>query len=411
MPNSQCPKCRLVMQPNKDRFEVPEKVQVEFLLAEFDTFKARQPDPSEEDIKKYYESNKTHFEKPGAASETETKEYKPIEEVKGEIIDKIKGSKARTQAYDEIRKIDLEIGRLLDAKRKALREEVKKELEARPKEEQATLDRLVEERLLEAGATWFFDLQKRFQAQGVELRNDITTAFDRNHLDEAFKFLGKPAKADGERRFKDTWAFTAKAGEIDKAVMETDKGWCVSRLARKIPAYVPDLIEPIRDRIRRELQQKDAIDRAEKLAKTVQDDLKKKTAVSVVARKYGLVFQHSDYFGRRAAMGDQPNLGMSDFALANKVRAKTFPSANPLEAGEVFSIDGSEIGADKKLWRYVVQVEDVVQVPSDSLETDFERQRKEVEQAKLAEHRRERINDIMMLASLEEAKNKPEGGN
>jgi hypothetical protein len=56
---------------NKDKFKIPGKVQVAYLMADAEELKKKEPEPTEEEIKKYYndfkvaEFSKPHEHKPG----------------------------------------------------------------------------------------------------------------------------------------------------------------------------------------------------------------------------------------------------------------------------------------------------------------------------------------------------------
>ncbi len=79
---------------NKDKYKVPGKIQVAYLLADADELKTHEPEPSEDEVKRYYADNKSEFAKPHdhdhdhdhepgeEHKENEKPEYRSFEEVK-----------------------------------------------------------------------------------------------------------------------------------------------------------------------------------------------------------------------------------------------------------------------------------------------------------------------------------------
>jgi len=415
---------------HKQDYEMPAKAQVEVLMASLDEFKKREPEPSEEQIKLYYEKNPSMFEKEHAHAEGEAhrpdepKQYKPIEDVRGEIIDKIKTRDAAIKARETARAVQKATGDLEYAATKQIREEVRKELADKPKEEQDKLEQIVRERLRAKTAVWFEELKRKFDASGPALTHDITIRFDQRRIEDAWKVLGKPAQQGRDREFGG-WAFSAPVGDLWNATLETEKGFCVLRLAVKEDAYVPDLIHPVRERIRAELMREDAGARAHKVAASVQEGLVasggRLSALRPLAERHAIAFQQSDYFGARPGADEQPNLGLGEYALASQIRSQTFsPPANPatrgetppaplVEPGRSFVIDGSRIGADKQLWSYVVYVEDVITVTPESIEVDFKTQRGQLERQESGKARTAKVKELMGMANVkkDEKEKKP----
>ncbi|HVR87120.1 MAG TPA: hypothetical protein VMU54_22535, partial [Planctomycetota bacterium] len=107
---------------NKEKFKVPGKIQVAYLLTDADEFKKHEPEPSPEDVKKYYSDNmksefaKPHEHEPGEEHhEAEKPEYKTFEEVKAEIPGKIKQKAADKKAAEIMDRVDVALGALASA--------------------------------------------------------------------------------------------------------------------------------------------------------------------------------------------------------------------------------------------------------------------------------------------------------
>ncbi len=474
---------------NKHRYEMPEKVQAEYLLADVEAMAAKLPVPPEDELKAYYEENKKgqfkkdHVHREGEThSPNEPEEYKPFDEVRQEIIDKIRKSKSASKAFEWIRKADVEIGNMLETKgrecKAAVEKELAEKLDAARKEQTAlkneieTLNRklaatpddpalkqqladrmaeetkktseiseitgqqqrpqtLIDEKRRAITGDWFETVKKTLTAQGVELTHSVTTEFGSRSLDPVWKETGKPEKQDGERKLSG-WFFNAKVGDIDTGTTKTAKGYAMFRLARKVEKYDPGLIEPVRVRIIKELQEQDAEQRGMKLAAQVQQDLNgtslhpdarasfnPSAALASVAQKHGVSFRQSDYFGQRpgAPGTEQSDLGLGEAPLANEVRRQTFSPpppapANPrqpqpegpapVEAGRVFTVAGNQMGADKKMWSYVVLVEDVVTVTPPDADAEFRNQKPMLERQKKSEARQKLVDSIVAYVGVED---------
>ncbi len=406
----------------KDEFQQPDRAQVEYLLADVDALKVSQPAPSEDDIKKYYEENKKgmfakpHEHREGESPEAhEQQDIKPLDEVRGEIIDKIKARDAKKAAYAAIEKADIEIGKLIDAKRKELKAAVTAEMPGKPP---AEIERVVSERYRAATKEWFDQIKQTLKRQGVELAHDISPLVDRNRIEDAYKTFGKPVRPEGQRDLP-TFFFGRKQGDIDNGRVETEKGFALFRLHRKEDAYNPGLTEPIRQRLEKELALDDAQKRTQLLASTITQEILGKnlplsdeklfnplTAVRRAADKHNISFTQSAYFDSRLGGG----FGLGDANLEGHVRRQVFGGgAQGLPAtiagiGKTFAIDGSQLGADKKLWSYVCVVEDVITVAPDNPDSEFDRERRAMERDQARTERAKRIRDLVDAASFKEAK-------
>jgi len=473
---------------NKHRYEMPEKVQAEYLLADVDAMAAALPVPPEDELKKYYEENKKgmfkkdHVHAEGEVhSPNEPEEYKPFEEVRQEIIDKIRKKTSASTAFEWIRKADREIGNLIETKgrecKAAVEKELAEKLEAARKEQRALKDEiealnrklaaapddpalkqqladktaeeakktseisgitgqqqrpqaLIDEKRRAMTGDWFGEVKKSLAAQGVQLTHSVTTEFGSRSLDPVWKETGKPEKQGGESKLS-TWFFSALVGDIDVGTTKTAKGYAMFRLARKVDKYDPGLIEPVRVRIIRELQDQDAEQRGMKLAGQVQEELNGSSprvargwfnptsALASVAQKYGVSFRQSDYFGQRpgAPGAEQSDLGLGEAALANEVRRQTFsppPPAppdprqprseepGPVAAGRVFSVAGDQLGGDRKLWTYVVLVEDVVTVAPEDADAAFRQQKPMLERQRKTDERKKIVDTIVAWVVVED---------
>ncbi|HEV3028390.1 MAG TPA: hypothetical protein VG457_12505, partial [Planctomycetota bacterium] len=180
---------------NKEKFKVPGKIQVAYLLADADELKKHEPEPSAEDVKKYYSDNmKTEFAKPHEHEpgeehkEGEKPEYKTFEEVKAEIPGKIQQKAADKKAAEIMDKVDVALGALATGNAGKYPD----------------------------GA--FDQLKAKFKAEKVELTYDISNSFDTKGVEEVEKVVGANSTLG-------TWGFdpATKIGDVSQRI-KTGKG-------------------------------------------------------------------------------------------------------------------------------------------------------------------------------------------
>ena len=87
---------------NEWKFEIPAKVQVFYLLADFEAIQKSLPLPTEEEARKYYEENKESFVKASQDGRT-GKIFKPLSEVKTEVSKKWKTREAKIRSNQAMR--------------------------------------------------------------------------------------------------------------------------------------------------------------------------------------------------------------------------------------------------------------------------------------------------------------------
>jgi hypothetical protein len=224
-------------------FKIPAKVQVEYLLADREAFLAQVPEPSEADIKVNYDARmKTDFKNPDGGKDGKP-EYKPLEEVRGEIVKDLKKGTALNKALDALQDVLQEIGKL--------------EVQMR-RDPSVKID--------------FEEFAKRSGA--VRGLSHFVSESQADDLEKLFGAFRDPRGRDALRRklFKDMKPGEVMAGESKPLL--TDKGALIYRLVQRKEARVPDQLtaeaeEEILAKLRREAQDKLAAAEAQRLADRV----------------------------------------------------------------------------------------------------------------------------------------------
>ncbi len=386
---------------DKEKYRLPEKVQVEYLMASVESFKKKAAEPTAEQIQKYYDDNKRqfvkvtdHFEGDGHdhGQEPPKEEFKELAEVKSEIIDKIKTLDAQKAVAALVEKINSrDVAEALDAIEKKVRAEVEAEMKDASAADKA---KAVRERRLAATEPVLDGIRRKYVPEGIELVHNVSSAFERSKLESIEAELGKassPAVLEA--------IFAAQAGDIPNKIWRSDKGQALVRLARKVDSYVPDLSDPIRDKIRKELAAEEKRKRAERVATEIVEKITRggEAALAEIRRRTADVYQwqQTGYFDAEAR-GD---FGLSPSSLGATVKNLVVGEEKPVLARlEAYHVAGSQVGGDKVSWSYVVVAEDVVSVRPDLKDEDVKKKLSEKEEELRSTRYRDRANELVGTA-------------
>jgi hypothetical protein len=352
-------------QKNKEKYKVPGKIQVSYLLADADELKKLEPEPTEADVKKYYEDNKVvefakpHEHEPGEEhKENEKPEYRSFDEVKAEIPGKIKQKAAEKKAAEIMNKVDVALGAIATANGNKYPDDA------------------------------FDQLKGKFKADKIDLAYDITNSFDAKGVEEIEKVVGKNSTLG-------TWGFdpATKLGDVSQRV-KTTKGVALFRLQKKIDPIDPGITERTRELIVKELRKEQLKKRVTQVANNVVQEI---TAHGMLAarRKYPLDWRVTRYFRT-----DGTDLGMEDTALAsavaNEIRAQ-------MKAGDAKTISGASLrNPDKADWAYVIYLEDKTALPPDDAASQFTGARRGMDEDARRRYRQVYIEDTVKQAALDD---------
>ncbi|HLY09190.1 MAG TPA: hypothetical protein VKW04_07815, partial [Planctomycetota bacterium] len=352
-------------QKNKDKYKVPGKIQVSYLLADADELKKLEPEPSEEDVKKYYADNKTaefakpHEHDPGEEHhENEKPEYKSFEEVKAEIPNKIKQKAADKKAAEIMNKVDVALGAIATANANKYPDDA------------------------------FDQLKSKFKAEKIDLAYDITNSFDAKGVEEIEKVVGASSTLG-------TWGFdpATKLGDVSQRV-KTSKGVALFRLQKKIDSMDPGITERTRELIVKELRKEQLKKKVTQVANNVVQEITTH-GMNATRHKFGLDWHVTRYFKT-----DGSELGIEDSslagAIANQVRG---PQVKP---GEASTLSGASLRSpDKADWSYVVYLEDKTSLPPEDVSSQFSGSRKGMDEDARRRYRQVYIDDTVKTAALQ----------
>jgi hypothetical protein len=355
---------------NKDKYKVPEKVTVSYLMAELDEFKKRVPEPSDEDVKKYYEDHKKaefqkeHKHEPGEEhKEDEAPQFKSFDEVRADIPDRIRKRKAEEEARKVMTDVDRELGDLAGKNGGKYPEDA------------------------------FDQLKAKYKAQGIELVYDLTTPFDRKHVEEIEKSLGTGTNLA-------TWPFETRTSEgtISQRVT-TSKGILLFRLLKKKAEYVPEtMTEQIRERIVKTLQKEQLQKRAQQAAQAVVQDVNQ-LGFAAARAKHRLEWKVTRYFKAQSGGADS---GVEDAALQRALSGQ----AAALQPGKAAVILSSMVSnPQKEGWSYALYLEDAIQAPPDNLDLQVRSTRERLDREAKAKRRMDYGNELVNLAQVKEDEN------
>lgn len=279
----------------KERYQIPERVQIAYAMASHETLEKELADPGDEELTKFYEAHKEDYvviepivpekhdepvkdgagsgdgksggdgktveppkdesgkdsdkdgepdgkDAPPATPAQPEKKYKPFAEVRADVLKRWRVDRAQTVAIEKIE----EFQRALD--------------EARLSFEGKEVD--------------FEALCKK-----IGLTFDVTGVFSRKTL------AGVQDKLGYSQRF-DQLVFGMEAGEYSSPV-STEKGWFLFRVARKLPAEPARLTDDVRRAVLKEIQTRKGRELSEKNARKFQEELiqkiEEKTKVAIPA--------------------------------------------------------------------------------------------------------------------------------
>lgn len=363
---------------NKARYQVGEKVQISYLMAEYEEFKKKVADPSEEEIRKYYEDHKGEFQKtkeehshaPGEEhKEGEAPQYQSLDEVREQVVERIRTEKARIEAKKVMERVDKEIG-------------------AAFKDEKYPED-------------LFDTLKEKYKREGIVLVHEVTGVFDAKHAEDVEKAVGE----NGDLR---TWPFEGgrKAGEISRR-NDTTKGSLFYRIQKKNASYDPGLTEPVRKAIEKDLEKQQIQKRSHQTANNIVQAINK-DGFAAARRKYPVEWRASRYFSLKNAAESGLEEPMLAQAVARQIRDGQLGTDR-----RATTIPGGMISwaPEKRDWTHVVYVEDVVEgFPSrEEVETEFRNERARVDREAREKYRKDYITRTVASANLKDLRVKKAG--
>lgn len=313
----------------KAKYKVPAKAVVTYLAADMEAYKKKVAEPTEADVRKYYDEHKAEFllpheHAPGEEhKEDEKPQYKPFEQVKSEIPDKIKTEKARDEARDFLAKVDRALGEMYE-----------------------------KDKGYPADA--FEKLKGRFKDQGPELIHDVLPKFAARDVEELEKTIGTGSNLGA-------WAFDAKnaKGSVSR-VTATTKGVYLFRLLEKQDGYETGVTERVRESIERDLRKEQVRNRASQEAARLSREIPEKGLAAASGR--GVEWGVTRYFRTK----NPTESGIEDRQLAQAVASQ----ASSLTPGKTAVVAGSQAG--KPDWSYVVYLEDVMPAAAENADTEFQ---------------------------------------
>jgi hypothetical protein len=393
---------RARFEQDRGTYKMPAKIQAEYLFVSYDELKSKYPEPTTEEIQKYYDDRKQDYiKKPDAGHSDDDghkheTEYKPLAEVRDDVVKKIKEKKAAREAEEIIKRVASKefSGRWY----KFMEEERAKE----PKDPKS-----VRERAAARTGGVFAEIRDVLKAEKIEIKNGITLPIDKEDREALTLELGKPVV--GDRADTLEWAFNAGLGEVGNQIYRSDKGVALIRVANKIEGYETDLTAPIREKIRQELSSQDPSNRARLLANDLEQRIRKngKAEIEKLRGRTDVTVQTSQYLNLGSPDAES---GLVPPLLAQQIKGKFLrksesgmPKPPSTDAAEVQVITGDLVGGDRKDWCYVVVVDDEVQVAPDVKDEEFLSDVVRREALEVAKQREERMTLTMRTAEWRDA--------
>ena len=244
----------------------------------------------------------------------------------------------------------------------------------------------------QASGAIFNDLLKEFD--GSELKNDITLRFSSKQTEEVEKLAGKPSDNFSPAEF-------SKSNQIGtfSPLVKTDKGAALFRLNVKEDSYVPDLTEPVKLQIIRELAKEKLKGRSGKAA---QEIVAKINATPSARMQTFMQFRETRPELFKQTIWFKSNvssdLGTGEFALGNAIKDAVNGAPDP-QAGVAIKIDGEKVGGEKRDWGFLAVIEDVVNLMPDDVDKLLNAKRKEDEDGSKQKRREQRVKEIVGLAN------------
>jgi len=345
-------------QKNKEKWKIPAKVQVAYLMVDAEELKKKEPEPTADQVKEYYNAHKAEFAKPHEHhpgeehQEDEKPEYKSLDEVKGEIPDKIKMQAAERKAAEIMSKVDVALGAAATANNNKYPDDV------------------------------FDQLYKKFKDEGVVY--DITLKFDPKQVEDIEKVVGANSTLS-------TWAFdpTLKLGDVSQKI-KTSKGTALFRLSAKVDSKESGISDRVREAIVKDLEKEQVKKRTQQLANNVVQEISKHGMIAA-RKKFKADWHVTRYFKLDGETGiEDAALGQG---IAQQVRGKQ------LLPGKASMLSGAMLrNREKADWAYVVYLEDLVEVPPDDVNAQFNGSRRGLD-----EEARKRYRDAYIQSTVKDA--------
>jgi hypothetical protein len=341
---------------NKAKYKVPAKASLTYLMADLEGFKKGIAEPSEGDVRKYYDDHRSEYALPDehAPGEEhkpgEAEKFTPFEQAKAGIPDKIKTDKARDLARDLMGKVDRALGEMFDGK-------------AYPPDA-------------------FEKLKAKFKDQGPELIHEVLPKFATRDVEELEKTLGTGSNLAA-------WAFDPKneKGSVSR-VTSTSKGVYLFRLVQRSESYEMGVTERVRESLERELRKDQVKQRASKAASELAQAVSAR-GMEAARRSQPVEWSVTRYFKTKG--GDT---GIEDRSLSQAVAGQ----AASLTPGKAGVVAGTQAG--KPEWSYVVYLEDVVPAP-ETADAEFASTRTRLDNEKRRQFRETYPNLMVEAAKIE----------
>jgi hypothetical protein len=351
---------------NKAKFRTPEKARVSYLMADFEALKKKVPEPTEDEIKKYHQDNQSQFEEehkhgPGEEhKEDEKRQVKPLDQVRTDVVSRIKQRAAEKEADQIMDKVNIDLGAAAAANKGKYPENI-----------------------LET-------LKEKFGKEGAELVFSNTAAFDRKQLEEVEKEVGTNSGLA-------QWAFdaTVKEGEIGQKA-KTSKGVCLFRLDGRKAGGDLGVTEAARTAIVKDLQKEQVKKKTQAKASAVVQDIAAKGIAAARAER-ALEWRVTRYFKTQGGDTGIEDRGLS-FAVSQQV------SSGKVKPGQATVVQGSSVGRDVAEWAYVIYLEDIAGGPPQESEEQFRSVRESENRATRDRYRDEYVEAAVRGANVNPVK-------
>lgn len=342
----------------KARYKVPAKAVVTSLAPDMEAYKKKVAEPTEAEIRKFYDERKAeyllpHEHAPGEEhKEGEEPKYKPFDQVKGEIPDKIKTEKAKEEARELMAKVDRALGEMHDAATKTY------------------------------PADAFEKLKAKFKEQGAELVHTVLPKFAQRDVEELETTIGAGSVLG-------SWAFDSrtKKGDVSR-VTSTSKGVYIFRLLERVEGYDTGVTERVRESLERELRKEQVRTLASKAASRLSQEIATR---GVAAAGRGVAWETTRYFRPRNA----GETGLEDQGVARAVANQV----GAMKPGTAAVVAGAQAG--KQDWTYVVYLEDLIPAAAENPETDFNMTRSRLDEEKRRKEREEYPKRVVEIAKIQ----------
>lgn len=320
---------------NKTRYQIPDRVRISYLMADYESLKGGLPEPTDGEVRKYYDDNQAEFleeheheEGEVHREDEEPPQVRPFAEVREQAADRVKTRKAEAKASEIMRDVNRALGEMVDAGTGGVPDDA------------------------------FEKLKEKFAAQDVTLTLAETPLFDLASLEGIEETVGDNSNLD-------VWAFAADrgTGDVSGSPVTTSKAVALFRVADKKASQEAALTAPIRSRIRKALRE----DRLRNLASAAAN----RTVGEINARGFAMgkgdaEWTTTKYFAVRSGRPE-----MEDWQLASAISQEV--AGGRLQAGKATRIAGSRLRDPERAdWSYALYLADVAPGESQDFESDFD---------------------------------------